>query len=110
MLDRVARQGRSVCRLGFRRSTNPDSSIRFGRRCGRATVASGPSNGIRHPAEMGEPEINAFLTHLAVQKKVKTTMIYTHVLNRGPAGAGSAVDGLWNHFGRLCYADPHKMP
>ena len=25
---------------------------------------------------------------------VKTTMIYTHVLNRGPAGVGSAVDGL----------------
>jgi hypothetical protein len=26
---------------------------------------------------------------------VKTTMIYTHVLNRGPAGVRSPVDGLW---------------
>ena len=25
---------------------------------------------VRHPAEMAEPEINAFLTHLAVQKRV----------------------------------------
>jgi site-specific recombinase XerD len=25
---------------------------------------------------------------------VKTTMIYTHVLNRGPAGVRSPVDGL----------------
>jgi len=131
---------------------------------------------IRHPAEMAEPEINAFLTHLAVKEKVsastqnqalsallflyrhvigrkvgdlgevirarkptrlavvragltkrvtchtfrhsfathlieggydirtvqellghndvKTTMIYTHVLNRGPAGVRSPVDGL----------------
>ena len=45
---------------------------------------------IRHPAEMAEAEINAFLTHLAV----KTTMIYTHVLNHGPAGVRSPVDGL----------------
>lgn len=27
-------------------------------------------HGKRHPAEMGEPEINAFLTHLAVKEKV----------------------------------------
>ncbi len=26
---------------------------------------------LRHPAEMGEPEINAFLTHLAVKQKVR---------------------------------------
>jgi len=25
---------------------------------------------LRHPAEMAEPEINAFLTHLAVKKRV----------------------------------------
>jgi len=28
---------------------------------------------IRHPAEMGEPEINAFLTHLAVKHKVSAS-------------------------------------
>jgi len=27
-------------------------------------------------------------------KDIKTTMIYTHVLNRGPAGVRSPVDGL----------------
>jgi len=43
---------------------------------------------IRHRAEMGEPGINAFLTHLAV----KETMIYAHVLNRGPSGVRSPVD------------------
>mgnify|MGYP005838556467 CR=1 FL=1 len=60
---------------------------------------------VRHPAEMGEPEINAFLNHLAgydirtVQelldhKDVKTTMIYTHVLNRGGKGVKSPVSDL----------------
>ena len=66
---------------------------------------------VRHPAEMAEPEINAFLTHLAVQllesgydirtvqellghKDVKTTMIYTHVLNRGGKDVKSPVDDL----------------
>jgi site-specific recombinase XerD len=113
---------------------------------------------VRHPADMAEPEINAYLTHLAVKEKVSastqnqalsallflyrhvldrpigdlgevirarkptrlpvvmardevkavlsnlsgdkwlmaslTTMIYTHVLNRGPSGVRSPVDGL----------------
>jgi site-specific recombinase XerD len=75
---------------------------------------------VKHPAEMAEPEINAFLTHLAIKEKVsastqnqsrrgydirtvqerlrhkdvKTTMIYTHVLNRGPAGVQSPIDRL----------------
>jgi hypothetical protein len=40
---------------------------------------------------------------------VKTTMIYTHVLNRGPAGVRSPFDGLWNET-RGSYTDPHKMP
>lgn len=91
----------------------------------------------RHPADMAEPEINAFLTHLAVKEKVSastqnqalsallflyrhvigrevgdlgevirtiqellghkdvsTTMVYTHVLNKGGHGVRSPVDGL----------------
>jgi len=86
---------------------------------------------VRPPAEMAEPEMNAFLTHLAVKenvsastqnqarsallflyrllengydirtvqellghKDVKTTMIYTYVLNRGGHGVRSPVDSL----------------
>jgi site-specific recombinase XerD len=30
-------------------------------------------HGKRHPAEMAEPEINAFLTHLAVERKVSAS-------------------------------------
>ncbi len=43
------------------------------------------------------------------QSDVKTTMIYTHVLNRGPAGVRSPVDGLADHRGGF-YADPYKTP
>jgi len=32
---------------------------------------------------------------------VKTTMIYTHVLNRGPAGVCSPVDALWGDHGGI---------
>ena len=47
---------------------------------------------MRHPEEMAEPEINAFLTHLAVKEKVSAStqnqalsallFLYRHVLNR----------------------------
>jgi integron integrase len=47
---------------------------------------------VRHPAEMAEPEINAFLTHLAVKEKVSASTqnqalsallyLYRHVLGR----------------------------
>jgi integrase len=66
---------------------------------------------------MAEPEINAFLTQLAVKERVathlledgydirtvqellghndvKTTMVYNHVLNRGGKGVCSSPDGL----------------
>lgn len=49
-------------------------------------------HGLRHPAEMAEPEINAFLTHLAVTEKVSAStqtqalsallFLYRHVLGR----------------------------
>ena len=49
-------------------------------------------HGVRHPAEMGEPEINRFLTDLAVNKKVSAStqnqalsallFLYQHVLNQ----------------------------
>jgi site-specific recombinase XerD len=38
---------------------------------------------------------------------VKTTMIYTHVLNRGPSGVRSSVDAL---LGEARWADPCIMP
>ena len=38
---------------------------------------------------------------------IRTTMIYTHVLNRGPAGVRSPLDGL-SFRNEDSYADPHK--
>jgi len=37
-------------------------------------------------------------------------MINTHVLNRGPAGIRSPLDGIGTHSRRWCYPDPYKMP
>ncbi len=41
--------------------------------------------------------------------EVKTTMIYSHVLNRGPAGVCSLVDRIADRRGGF-YADPYKTP
>lgn len=55
----------------------------------------------RHPRELGAVEVTAFLSDLAVRGKVSastqnqalsTTMIYTHVLNRGGRGVLSPLD------------------
>jgi hypothetical protein len=47
---------------------------------------------VRHPRDMGEPEINAFLTHLAVEEKISAStqnqalaailFLYRHVIGR----------------------------
>ena len=49
-------------------------------------------HGKRHPAEMGAVEITQFLSSLAIHRDLSTTMIYTHVLNRRPAGVRSPAD------------------
>jgi integron integrase len=51
-------------------------------------------HGLRHPAELADPEINAFLTHLAVDEKLSAStqtqalcailFLYRHVLGRQP--------------------------
>jgi integron integrase len=56
---------------------------------------------VRHPGEMGEPEINAFLTHLAVAENVSAStqnqalaallFRYRHVLNREVGDLGGVI-------------------
>ncbi len=56
---------------------------------------------VRHPAEMGEPEINAFLSHLALEEKVSSStqnqalaallFLYRHVINRDVGDLGNVV-------------------
>ena len=56
---------------------------------------------VRHPAEMAEPEINAFLTHLAVKKKVSAStqnqalsallFLYRHVIGREVGDLGEVI-------------------
>ena len=56
---------------------------------------------IRHPAEMAEPEINAFLTHLAVREKVSAStqtqalsallFLYRHVIGREVGDLGEII-------------------
>jgi integron integrase len=56
---------------------------------------------VRHPAEMAEPEINAFLTHLAVKEKVSAStqtqalsallFLYRHVIGRDVGDLGKVI-------------------
>lgn len=56
---------------------------------------------VKHPAEMAEPEINAFLTHLAVKEKVSAStqnqalaallFLYRHVLGREVGDLGEVI-------------------
>lgn len=56
---------------------------------------------LRHPEEMAEPEINAFLTHLAVKEKVSAStqnqalaallFLYRHVISRDVGDLGNVI-------------------
>jgi hypothetical protein len=56
---------------------------------------------VRHPAEMAEPEMNAFLTHLAVKERVSAStqnqalsallFLYRHVLGREIGDLGEVI-------------------
>lgn len=56
---------------------------------------------VRHPAEMGEPDINAFLTHLALKERVSAStqnqalcallFLYRHVLGREVGDLGGVI-------------------
>ncbi len=51
----------------------------------------------RLPVVMARDEVKAVLSNLSGDKWLTaslTTMIYTHVLNRGPSGVRSPMDGL----------------
>jgi len=58
-------------------------------------------HGVRHPAEMGEPEINAFLTHLALKERVSAStqnqalaallFLYRYVLGREVGDLGQVI-------------------
>jgi len=58
-------------------------------------------HGVRHPAEMGEPEINAFLTHLALKERVSAStqnqalsallFLYRYVLRREVGDLGQVI-------------------
>lgn len=50
-------------------------------------------HGRRHPRELGGDEVIAFLSYLATgHRYVSTTMVHTHVLNRGGRGVVSPID------------------
>jgi integron integrase len=64
-------------------------------------------HGLRHPADMAEPEINAFLTHLAITDKVSAStqnqalsallFLYRHVLGREVGDLGGVVRARVSH-------------
>lgn len=77
---------------------------------------------VRHPAEMAEPEINAFLTHLAVKEKVSAStqnqalsallFLYRHVIGREVGDLGAVRNavvkaGLTKHA--TCHTFRHSF-
>jgi integrase len=53
-------------------------------------------HGRLHPREMGAQKVRVFLEQLLGHVSVETTMIYTHVMNRGGRGVVSPADVLAN--------------
>ncbi len=99
---------------GQRNRRSPSSSTACARPCAPATTAPAPKqtyrhwvkrfiffHHVRHPAEMAEPEINAFLTHLAVKEKVSAStqnqalsallFLYRHVIGREVGDLGEVI-------------------
>ncbi len=69
-------------------------------------------HGKRHPLKMGEAEVGAFLTPLAVKEKVaesrqnqnqalSTLVLCTHVIHKGGRGVHSPRDGVSAPYGSL---------
>ncbi len=66
---------------------------------------------IRRPAETGEPEINAFLTHFAVQQKVSAStqnqalsallFLYRYVISRDIGDLGQVIRARKHHWRRF---------
>jgi len=68
---------------------------------------------VRHPDDMGEAEINRFLTHLAVKEKVSAStqnqalcallFLYRHVLGREVGDLGDVIRGEKTGSSACCY-------
>lgn len=80
--------------------------------CVRVTLARGQN--VRHPQEMAEPEIDAFLTHLAVKEKVSAStqnqalsallFLYRNVIVREVGDLGEVIRANFDILSRPTYS------